>query len=274
MITPTRPDRPRPGQITASAYHRKVQHFSLAIIGSGSGNVLVPEDDALGPVALIESGAFGGTCLNRGCIPSKILVHTADVAREVRGAAGFGISAEVTGVDWRSIRDRTFAQTDRVSAAGRRARADSDWVTLLAGRARFAGPHELVIAGQTRITADRIVVATGARPTVPPVIAAAGVQFHTSDTIMRIDELPASMVIVGGGYIAAEFAHVFSSLGVEIRIVNLAARLLGAFDTDIADRFTALARQRWDVHLSATIASVHQHGHEGGHEGGSDRPAG
>jgi mycothione reductase len=167
-------------------------------------------------------------------------------------------------VNWRSIRDRTFNQTDRVSAAGRRFRAESDLVTLFEGRARFTGPHELVIDDETRITADRIVVATGSRPIVPPVIADAGVEFHTSDTIMRIDELPASMVIVGGGYVAAEFAHVFSSLGVEIHIVNRGAALLEALDSDISQSFTALARQRWDVHLSAKITGVHRHGPTGG----------
>src|ERR1700742_4897125 len=86
---------------------RKVAHFSLVIIGSGSGNVLVPKGQALGPVALIESGAFGGTCVNRGCIPSKILIQTAEVAAQVRHAPEFGIEAKLTGVDWPAIRDRT-----------------------------------------------------------------------------------------------------------------------------------------------------------------------
>jgi mycothione reductase len=235
-----------------------MQHFSLAIIGSGSGNVLVPGDDAQGPVALIESGAFGGTCLNRGCIPSKILVHTADVAVQARTASAFGIDAEVTAVDWPSIRDRTFSKIDRVSALGRSARAESDHVTLFEGRAHFTGPRELVIDGTTGISADRVVVATGSRPTIPPVVADAGVEFWTSDNIMRIDELPASMVIVGGGSVAAEFAHIFSGLGVEIHIVNQADTLLATLDTDISDHFTALSRQRWDVHLSATITGVHR----------------
>ena len=240
-----------------------MQHFSLAIIGSGSGNVLVPDDDAHGPVALIEVGAFGGTCLNRGCIPSKILVHTADVAVQARTASGFGIDAEVTAVDWPSIRDRTFSKIDRYSAAGRSARAQSSHVTLFEGRARFAGPRELIIDDTTRITADRIVVATGARPVIPPVIANAGVEFWTSDNIMRIDELPASMVIVGGGSVAAEFAHIFSGLGVEVHLVNKADALLPALDTDISDRFTTLARQRWDVHLDANITGVHRRGANG-----------
>jgi mycothione reductase len=233
-----------------------VQHFSLAIIGTGSGNVVVPKDPARGPVALIEAGTFGGTCINRGCIPSKILVYSAEVAAQVRHAPEFGIGAAVTAVDWPAIRDRTFAKVDKVSAAGRKGRAESDLVTLFEGRARFVGPHELVIDGDTRISADQIVVAAGGRPTVPPVIADAGVPFWTSDTIMRIDELPASMVIVGGGYVAVEFAHIFSALGVEVHLINLADTLLEALDSDISARFTALARQRWDVRLSASIASV------------------
>jgi mycothione reductase len=240
-----------------------VQHFSLAVIGSGSGNVVVPKDGGAGPVAIIESGPFGGTCINRGCIPSKILVYTADVAAGVRDAPRFGIGAAVTGVDWPAIRDRTFARVDRTAARGRRGRAESDWVTLFDGRARFAGPHELVIDGDTRITADRIVLATGARPVVPPAIAEAGVGFHTSDTIMRIDELPARMVIAGGGYVAAEFAHVFSALGVDVRLVTRGARLLESFDPAISDRFTELSRQRWDVRLSATITGVRRDGSDG-----------
>jgi mycothione reductase len=233
-----------------------MQHFTLAIIGSGSGNSLVPEDSGHGPVALIEDGPFGGTCLNRGCIPTKIFAHTADVAAEIRAAAGFGLGAELTGVDWTAVQDRVFAHTGQISADGRRDRADADGVTLFEGRARFRGPHELVIDGRTHITADRIVVATGARPSVPPVIAESGVTFHTSDTVMGIDELPASMVIVGGGYVAVEFAHIFSCLGVAVRLVELAPRLIDTFDISIAERFTALAERKWDVHLSAEITGV------------------
>jgi len=237
-----------------------MRHFSLAIIGSGSGNVLVPDEGGGGRVALIESGAFGGTCLNRGCIPSKILVHTADVAVQARTAAEFGVDAAVTGVSWPSIRDRTFSKIDRISAAGRRARAEAGHVTLFEGRARFGGPRELVIDETTGITADRVVIATGARPVIPPVIADAGVEFWTSDTIMRIDELPASIVIVGGGSVAAEFAHIFSGLGVEVRIVSLSPTLLESLDTDVSAAFTALARERWDVRLSATIIGVRNAG--------------
>jgi mycothione reductase len=237
-----------------------VAHFSLVVIGSGSGNVVVPKHPADGSVALIESGAFGGTCINRGCIPSKILIHTADVAQQVRHAAEFGIAASLTGVDWPAIRDRTFSKTDGVSAKGRRYRAEQDGVTLIEGRARFTGPHELAIDDGTRITADRIVLATGARPVIPPAIAESGVDYHTSETVMRLDRLPHSMVIVGGGYIAAEFAHLFSGLGVNISIVNRGQSLLEDFDPEVSGRFTKLAGKRWDVHLSAAVTGARQQG--------------
>jgi mycothione reductase len=236
-----------------------VPHFSLVIIGTGSGNVVVPKDPAQGPVALIESGAFGGTCINRGCIPSKILIHTADVAEQVRHAAEFGIEATLTGVDWPSIRDRTFDKTDGVAAKGRRYRAESDKVTLIEGRARFTGPHELAVDDGTRITADRIVLATGARPVIPPAIAESGVEYHTSDTVMHLDRLPASMVIVGGGVIAAELGHLFSALGVRITIVNRGGSLLERFDPEISGRFTKLAGKRWDLRLSAKVTGAHRH---------------
>ena len=235
-------------------------HFSLAVIGSGSGNVVVPKDAAQGPVALIESGAFGGTCINRGCVPSKILIQTAQVADQVRHAPEFGIEAKLTGIDWPAIRDRTFNRTDGLSAAGRRGRAESDAVTLIEGRARFTGPHELAINDGTRVTADRIVLATGARPVIPPPIAESGVGYHTSDTVMRLDELPASMVIVGGGYVAAELAHLFSSLGVGVGIVSHAGSLLDNFDPEVSGRFTKLASKRWDVRLSAEVTGARQRG--------------
>ena len=239
---------------------RTVPHFSLVIVGSGSGNMVVPEDPAPGTVALIESGAFGGTCVNRGCIPSKILIHSAEVAAQVRDAPRFGIEASVDGVDWPAIRDRTFARTDGISARGRRGRAESPGVTLIDSRARFTGPRELTTEDGTRVTADQIVLATGARPVIPPPIAEAGVSYHTSDTVMRLDRLPASMVIVGGSYVAVEFAHLFSGLGVTVSVVNRGGSLLERFDPEVSRRFTELAGKRWNLRLAADVTGARQHG--------------
>ncbi len=135
-------------------------------------------------------------------------------------------------------------------------------MTLFEGHAQFAGPHELVVDDRVHIAADQIVIATGGRPFVPAVVRSADVEFHTSDTIMWIEELPASMVILGGGYVAAELAHVFSSLGVDITLVTMAPSLVETLDAEIARRFTANVEKRWKVHLSASVAAVEAHGSE------------
>jgi mycothione reductase len=232
-----------------------MQRFALAVIGSGSGNVVIP-DDVGGRVALIEAAEFGGTCINRGCIPSKMFVYTADVAMQVRRASQFGLEATLERVDWPAIRDRIIGRVEKAASAGRQGRVDSTDVTVIEGRARFAGPHELVTDDETHIEAEQIVIATGGRPSVPPVVANSGVGYHTSDTVMRLDALPASLVILGGGYIGVELAHVFSSLGVAISVVQAASSLMETVDAEISKRFTAQVSKRWDVHLDATVIDV------------------
>ncbi|GAA5027402.1 mycothione reductase [Terrabacter aeriphilus] len=235
-------------------------HFDLAIIGSGSGNSLVTPDFDDKRVAVIEHGTFGGTCINVGCIPTKMFVYAADLAREVREAGRYGVDATLEGVRWADVRDRIFGRIDPISEGGLRYRAEGPNTTAFLGHARFTGDRRLTIdltdGGEETITADQVVVATGAHPVVPEVVTASGVPFHTSDTVMRIDELPRRLAIVGGGYIAAEMAHVFSSFGVHVTLVARSPQLLRHLDAEISERFTDLAREQWDVRTGATVVKV------------------
>ena len=233
-----------------------MQRVALAVIGSGSGNVVIPDGMGDGEVALIERSSFGGTCVNRGCIPSKMLIYTADLAMMIHEAPQFGLSATLNRVDWRSIQNRIFSRTDETSQIGRKGRVESANVTVYEGHARFVGPGHLAVDDGARIEAQQIVIATGGHPSVPQMVKDSGVAFQTSDTVMRLESLPASMVILGGGYVAVEMAHLFSSLGVEIRVVEPAATLLAALDTDISRRFTEEASARWDVHVDATVTDI------------------
>jgi mycothione reductase len=233
-----------------------VEHFALAVIGSGSGNVVIPDYRDGRRAALIEARTFGGTCINRGCIPSKMFVHTADVALNVRRASEFGIEADIESVHWGAIRDRVMARIGAVSAHGREGRIGSEHVSLFEGWARFVGPREFVVDDETHIEADQIVIATGGHPSIPDVVTNAGIDFHTSDTIMWIDKLPASLVILGGGSEAAEFAHVFSSFGVKIHIVTNASTLVETLDAEISRRFTAKVAGQWDVHLDSSVTGI------------------
>ncbi len=231
-------------------------HFDLAIVGTGSGNSLITPDFDGKRVAVIEGGVFGGTCLNVGCIPTKMYVYAAEVANTVRHAVKYGVDATVDGVRWPDIRDRIFGRIDPISEGGRRYRQDGPNTTAFLGHAEFTGPRTLSISTGDVITADQIVLATGARPSIPDAIAGSGVGFHTSDTIMRIDDLPRRLIIVGGGFIAAEFAHVFSAFGVEVTIVNRSTRLLRAEDSEISDRFTEIAGRQWRLRLGVEVTGA------------------
>ncbi|HEY5172212.1 MAG TPA: mycothione reductase [Acidimicrobiia bacterium] len=228
--------------------------YDLVIVGAGSGNMLPARGLEGSRVAIIERGRFGGTCLNRGCIPSKMLIHAADVAQTVRHAGRYGIRAEFIGADWPAVRDRVFARTDRVAEGALDTRRRSG-VEVYLGDARFVGPRVLEVEGQ-QLRSERIVLAAGSRPRVPEIVGLDEVPFQTTDTLMRIDALPASMVVVGGSYVAAEMSHLFGSFGTEITIVEREATLLAALDDDVTRRFTECYSERFDVRLGTEVARV------------------
>lgn len=231
-----------------------IHSYDLVIVGAGSGNMLPTDELAGWRIAVVESDRFGGTCLNRGCIPSKMLVHTADVARTVREASRFGIGAEWGGADWPAIRDRVFGRIDPLheqAVAYRRANG----IDVFLGEARFVAPKVLRV-GSDELRADRFVLAVGSRPHIPPIPGLAGVAYLTSDTVMRLDALPDSMVVIGGGFIAAEMSHVFGSLGTAVTIVERSEHLLARHDVDVRARFTECYAERVDLRLGSTVEQV------------------
>jgi mycothione reductase len=233
-----------------------VQHFDLCIIGTGSGNSIIDERFDHLNVALVEMGTFGGTCLNVGCIPSKMFVYPADLAASTIQATRLGVDLDLQGVRWREIQERIFGRIDPKAASGRSYRQQSHNVTVFDGRARFVGPRELEVGAAQTITSDRIVIAAGSRPVIPDLPGLSSVEFHTSDTVMRLLELPESMIIIGGGYIAAEFAHVFSAFGTSVTVLNRSEVLLRREDVEVAKRFTDLLGRRVDVRLNTSVTSV------------------
>lgn len=224
------------------------EQYDLVIVGSGSGNAIPHYLDDW-KIAVIERDVFGGTCLNRGCIPSKMFVLPADVVEEARHSARLGVDVRFHGADWAAIRDRVFGRIDTIAANGREYRAEgSPNITLIDGTARFTAPSVIDVEG-TRITAPHILIAAGSRPTVPPIPGLVETGFHTSDSIMRLDALPARLGIIGGGFIAAEMGHVFSALGSKVSVFNRSEVLLRAADEEVSRRFTDIFSERVDVHL-------------------------
>ena len=227
------------------------EHFDLIIIGTGSGNSIPSPEFDDQKIAIIEKGTFGGTCLNVGCIPTKMYVYAADIALAAREAGRLGLDAQVNSVDWDSIVDRVFTnRIDQIAKGGEQYRRGEETpnITVFDEHARFIGP-KTIQTGEHVITGEQIVIAAGSRPVIPEVYAKSGVKYYTNEDIMRMDHQPQSLIVVGGGYIAMEFAHVFDGLGTEVTVVNRSETLLRHLDDDLSSRFNQIARDLSLIHI-------------------------
>lgn len=240
-------------------------HYDLIIVGAGSGNSILTPDFDDKKVAIVEKGAFGGTCLNVGCIPTKMFVLAAETAFTAREADKLGIDLQYNGADWPGIVERIFdRRIDLIAQGGEAYRRGegSPNVTVYDMEARFTGPKTLAtgIGGEeATITADTIVLAAGARPFIPE--WAEGVPFHTNEDIMRLEKQPERLTIVGGGFIAMEFAHIFEALGTDVTIINR-SQLLRSLDGDLTDAFNEIAQQRYTTHIERTVTAASSSGDE------------
>jgi mycothione reductase len=237
-----------------------MRHFDLCVIGSGSGNSIIDERMDAWKVALVDGQEwFGGTCLNVGCIPTKMFAHPADLAESARHAARLGVDAGAVTVRWNDVRDRVFGRIDPIVASGEAYRRDSTNVALYRERAHFVAPKVLAV-GEERISADRFVIAAGSRPRIPEVPGiddpALADRIHTSDSIMRLAALPKSLIIVGGGLVAAEFAHIFAAYGTQVTLLHRGQVLLRHEDEAVSRRFTDLLSHRVVLRLGQQLASV------------------
>ncbi len=238
-----------------------MEHFDIAIIGTGSGNSILDDRYTEKRVAICEQGTFGGTCLNVGCIPTKMFVYAAEVAQTIRDAKRFGVDATLDGVRWSDIVSRVFGRIDPIAMGGENYRRSSPNVTVYDTHTRFAEPtadgrYTLRTDGGEEFTADQVVIAAGSRVSVPDAIRDCGVDYYTSDTIMRIGELPEHLVIVGGGFVAAEFAHTFSALGTRVSLVIRGGTLLKHCDDTVCERFTDIASKKWEVHNHCNVVGA------------------
>jgi mycothione reductase len=228
--------------------------YDLVIVGAGTGNMLPAGKFDGWRIAIVEATRFGGTCLNRGCIPSKMLVVTADIAQTVREAGRFGIGAQWTGADWTAIRDRVFGRIDPLPEAAVSYRR-ANGIDVFLGEARFTAPKVLRVNGD-ELTARHFLLAAGSRPRIPPIPGLAETPYVTSNDVMRLDALPRSMAVLGGGYIAAEISHIFGALGTDVTIVARYGHLLPRHDDDVRARFTERYQQRFDLRLRSTVERV------------------
>lgn len=240
-----------------------IEKYDLAIIGSGSGNSLITPywDDK--KVAIIDSGVFGGTCLNVGCIPTKMFAYPSQLASYPSEGARLGVDMVFESADWPAIRDRIFSRIDAISDGGKHYRhVELEHTTLIAEEVHFSGPKQLTTASGRVLEADQIVIAAGSRPSLPDVPGTNLSGVHTSDTVMRLEELPTRIIIVGGKYIGSEFAAIFAGLGSEVIQVNRSGQLLSSHDKTVSERFTRVAQEQWQLALNRTLHSIEHEGEQ------------
>ncbi|HIY86136.1 MAG TPA: mycothione reductase [Candidatus Yaniella excrementavium] len=238
-----------------------IEKYDLAIIGSGSGNSLITPDWDDKKVAIIDSGVFGGTCLNVGCIPTKMFAYPSQLASTPADAARLGVDMDFQSADWPAIRDRIFSRIDAISDGGKHYRdVELDHTTLITEEVRFSGPKQLTTTSGRVLEAEHIVIAAGSRPSLPEVPGTSLSGVHTSDTVMRLEELPKRIIIVGGKYIGSEFAAIFAGLGSEVIQVNRSGQLLSSHDKTVSERFTRHAQKQWQLALNRTLHSIEANG--------------
>lgn len=235
------------------------KHYKLIVIGSGAGlNVASAMLGRLNwKVAVIEDTQLGGTCLNRGCIPSKIIIHSADVAEEIKRAKDFGINAKIESIDFETVIKRANEFVDHDSAQIEKGIKSHPKIDLYKTRAEFIDEKKLKVSDSV-ITGDHILIAAGTRPNIPPIQGLDNVDYLTSTEALRLTKQPKSMIIIGGGYIAAELGHFYGALGTDVSIVQRESLMLSREDLDIAKKFTELFAKKYNLILNHDIVSVKQ----------------
>ncbi len=227
----------------------ETRHYDAAIIGTGQGGK--PLATALAgagyKTAIIERDNVGGSCVNEGCTPTKTMVASACAAYLARRTSDYGVYTGPVSVDMGVVRQRKRDIVESFRGGGQRRLENTENLDLLMGGARFAGPNELEVnlkrAGTLRLTADRIFINTGTRPSVPPVEGLESVPFLDNRSIMELDEVPDHLLVLGGGYVGLEFGQMFRRFGSEVTIIQRSGQLLPREDEDVAEELTNILRE-------------------------------
>ena len=238
-----------------------MDEFDFLVIGSGSGldvaNVATNQGQS---VAVVEKGPLGGTCLNRGCIPSKHLLYHADVLETVERADEFEIDATVDGVDFSEIVQTVNDEVQADSESIRRGLQSSSQHELYDGEASFVDERTVEVSGGdddgARLQAETVLIGAGTRPGIPAIDGIDDVEYLTSTEALQLETPPDHLVIVGGGYIAAELGHFFGTFGSDVTIIGRRPNLLPEADEDVAEAFTERYAERFTVHTGHAATAV------------------
>lgn len=241
-----------------------MKKYDLVVIGSGAGAMISDEGVGHGlKVAMIDRGPLGGTCLNVGCIPSKMLIYAADRAVEVLEARKLGVESEIKRIDFAAIMERMRKSVKESQDYIREGMSViSEYLDLYEAEAQFVGDHTLEVKGE-QIKGDKVFIAAGSRPFVPPIKGIESVDYWTNETVLQQTERPESLIIIGGGYIAVEYGHFFAAMGTKVTIVEMADRLVLAEEPEISELLKKALSRRMEVYTGATAEEIKGNGKGG-----------
>ncbi len=235
-----------------------MRQFDALVVGAGAGGLTVLDDLVKAGLrtALIERDRPGGDCTFRGCVPTKTLLRSAQVAHLARRAGEYGIHVGEVTVDFAEIRSRKDRIIAELSENGSFQPFEARGITVFRGSARFIAERELEVNGE-RVRGEHVVLATGSRPSVPPIPGLAGADVMTSIGAVDLEELPGRLVVIGGGPIAVEFAQLFARLGSEVTILETGAHILPHEDADLAALLQRyLEEEGVAIHLETMVERV------------------
>ncbi len=237
-----------------------MKHFDIMIIGSGSGMSIA--DAALNrgmEVAVIEAGPLGGTCLNRGCIPSKMVIYPADIINTIREARKLGIKASIEEIDFAHIMERSAKLVEEDVNHMEEGVRPAPGLTMYRDVGEFVSDYTMEVGGET-IGAENVFIVSGARPRIPPIEGLEEAGYRTSRNVWEIRERPESILIVGGGFVAVELAHFFSSVGSEITLLSRSPRLIKFAEPEVSELLGREMGKRMDIHYGVEAVEARRNG--------------
>ncbi|MFI5295365.1 MAG: dihydrolipoyl dehydrogenase family protein [Thermodesulfovibrionales bacterium] len=206
-------------------------------------------------VALIDKGNVGGTCVNNGCVPSKTLIHTADRIMEIREASPLGIRAEIADIDFGAVMGRMRSAVSSGRNSIIKAIAETGNIAFLSGEGHFLDERTIGV-GSDKIRGKKFFIASGARPSLPPIKGLDKVRYLTNESVLELETRPDRMVFIGGGYVGLEYAHFFSAIGTKVIIADRNANLLHFEEPEISDLLMSELGKRTELHMGVEIAEV------------------
>jgi mycothione reductase len=237
-----------------------VKKYDAIVVGSGCGMIIAEETTAHGlKVALVDKGPLGGTCLNLGCIPSKILINVADRIVEIQEAPKLGIKAEVKNIDFNAIIERMRKSIKKEQDHIRKGILAAENLDFYQGEGHFATNYTIEVNGD-RIRGEKIFLASGSRPFIPPIKGVDTIDYLTNESVLQLKERPDSLIIVGGGYVGVEYGHFFAAMGTKVIILEMADRLVLTEEPEISELLKEKLSERMEVYTNAQVAGVKKKG--------------